>query len=87
MHSANQGDRRIAVGKHAQRVTNRAGRRAHAFPDAPLVDRHASQVKSRFFQLGKIRRDQTTPLLPLATLHGELGCCLLNVFEDRDGVH
>jgi len=44
-------------------------------------------VKSRFFQLGKIRRDQTTPLLPLATLHGELGCCLLNVFEDRDGVH
>jgi len=71
----------------AQHFANRPRRRADAFPNAAVVDRHAGQEKPGVAQPGEVGGDQVSALLALAALRSEVGGDGSEVFRDGFDIH
>jgi hypothetical protein len=61
------------MSESAQHLADRPRRRAHAFPNAAVVERNAGQQKPSVAQPGEVGGDQLTPLLALASRGRKIG--------------
>jgi hypothetical protein len=75
------------MSERAQHLADRARGRAHAFPNASVVDRNARQQKPGVAQLGEVGGDQLSPLLALPAFRCEVRGYRADIFVNLSGFH